>query len=437
VAILIDEYDAPILSKLDKPDEANVIREALKTFYGVLKEVSEWRGFTFITGVTKFTKASIFSELNNLVDLTLNKKYVDICGLTMAEFDLFFEDQTSSPVSNDPSFMPPILTSLIDNGQLAPEATLADFKQMILDWYDGYTWDGKTRMLNPWSVFSLFFQNEFANYWFNSGTPSFLTKLGQKAFKGYEIFRADNSINNTLNVIDVGYIDPITMLFQAGYLTIDKAQGSIDEEMAYSLRPPNREVLNSYIPLALAQRAGSFKRTSLVQKQAEAVLSALTQRDAAGLELAFASFLAGIPFSNHLPYEAYYQTAFILAMGMAGQRYESQDESADGIFDVHLLTADGTDYIIEFKYVSKKDPNDTKKDLPRDKLKEKMEKASIEAMDQIEMRKYDLKFKGGTNEIYKVAMVVGGYNEVRAVFSLSQNWSLILEPMGGYIVNSQ
>jgi hypothetical protein len=306
---------------------------------------------------------------------------------------------------------------------------------MILEWYDGYTWDGTTRMLNPWSVFNLFTNNEFDNYWFTSGTPSFLKKLGNKKnFKGYEIFKADKSISNSLNAIDIDNVNPITLLFQAGYLTIDSVHGAVNKKLTYSLRPPNWEVTDSYIPLVLSQHAEMFEEPMLIQTQANAVLSALTQRDAAGLELAFASFLAGIPFANHLPYEAYYQTAFILAMGMAGQYYESQDESADGVFDVHLLTADGTDYIIEFKYVPKKDPNDSNNDLTLDKMREKMEKASVAAMDQIEMRKYDLKFKGGTNEIYKVAMVVGGYNEVRAVFSLSQHWSLVPGPMGRYVV---
>jgi hypothetical protein len=137
VAVLIDEYDAPILAQIESPELAKKIRDAMRSFYAVLKDMEDYRGFTFITGVTKFAKTSIFSTLNNLEDLTLDKDYATICGLTMAEFDSFLEERQDDP--NLKAF----LTELITLGRL-PEAGSKDkFRQLVLDWYDGYSWDGR------------------------------------------------------------------------------------------------------------------------------------------------------------------------------------------------------------------------------------------------------------------------------------------------------
>ncbi|MDR1657798.1 MAG: AAA family ATPase, partial [Deltaproteobacteria bacterium] len=132
VAVLIDEYDAPILSELGNPQLADNIRKCLRIFYLVLKDIETFRGFTFITGVTKFAQASIFSALNNLVDITLDDQYASICGFTEAEFNSLF-----------PEYMEAMLESLKAAGTRPPEETLTDLKQSITDWYDSYTWDGQ------------------------------------------------------------------------------------------------------------------------------------------------------------------------------------------------------------------------------------------------------------------------------------------------------
>ncbi|MDR2142023.1 MAG: AAA family ATPase, partial [Deltaproteobacteria bacterium] len=159
-AILIDEYDAPIIRHLDQPERANQVRKILQQFYSALKHAEKDRGFTFITGVTKFTKASIFSALNNLVDLTLDDDYANICGFTLEEFDALFQDHLVETLGYFKS-----------KADWATEWAIADLRREILAWYDGYSWDGKSRVLNPWSVLNFFRSNSFSNYWYNSGDP--------------------------------------------------------------------------------------------------------------------------------------------------------------------------------------------------------------------------------------------------------------------------
>jgi hypothetical protein len=186
VAVLIDEYDAPITKQLDNITLANEIRSTLRDFYDVLKAKEEIRGFTFITGVTRFTKTSIFSTLNNLVDLTLNKKYATICGFTISELDNLFKEH-----------MKETLASLKSDGVLAPESTSSELKELILKWYDGYSWDGQTRVLNPWSLLSFFDLQIFDDYWTQSGgQPSFLIKLIQSGQVSVSSLIDEKSINN-------------------------------------------------------------------------------------------------------------------------------------------------------------------------------------------------------------------------------------------------
>jgi hypothetical protein len=241
VAVLIDEYDAPILSQIARPEIATEIRDAMGAFYAVLKDAEKWRGPTFITGVTKFTKASIFSSLNNLIDLTLNEDYADICGLTVKEFDVFFEDQMVDPDPENPSKKPRLLEKLISKGVFPKDITKEAFKETILAKYDGYSWDGQTRLLNPWSVLSLFEQSKFGDFWYDSGPPKFMHDLVTKDWRIYEIFKTDSFLTDSMNTIDVGNMSSPALLFQSGYLTIGRIE-SDSESTRYYLRFPNQEV---------------------------------------------------------------------------------------------------------------------------------------------------------------------------------------------------
>ncbi|MDR1487139.1 MAG: AAA family ATPase, partial [Deltaproteobacteria bacterium] len=210
VAVLIDEYDAPIIKNLNQPSLADTIRQELADFYGTLKTLSGKLGHIFITGVSRFTKASIFSSLNNLIDLTLIPDFVDICGLNSSEFESLLEE-----------FQENSLAALIADGTIAPASSKDDLKKLILNWYDGYSWDGKTKVLNPWSVFSFFYFNLISCFWYASGTPKFLKDLFGSKKMEFDLVKEPLFYDQTWNEIDkVDILDPAVVLFQTGYLTV-------------------------------------------------------------------------------------------------------------------------------------------------------------------------------------------------------------------------
>jgi len=190
VVILVDEYDKPILDRIENCDEALAIREVLKDFYSVIKDADAHVRFAFLTGVSKFSKAGIFSGLNNLRDITVVPVYSAICGYTEADLDTVF----------------------------APELAGLDRKE-IRRWYNGYNWLGET-VYNPFDVLLLFANRTFSPYWFESGTPTFLVKLlaGRGMFTPQlERLRGDDEL---LSSFDVEHISVEALLWQTGYLTL-------------------------------------------------------------------------------------------------------------------------------------------------------------------------------------------------------------------------
>jgi hypothetical protein len=294
---------------------------------------------------------------------------------------------------------------------------------------------------------SFFKKTEFKNYWYASGSPSFLVNLIKEHKLDPTKFNAGDCLTDSVNVIDLDEAsNPKALMFQAGYLTVDKVERLIGDPKFY-LRFPNLEVQ------AAVARLWLFLPKPLddpltMKTQAEALLARLVNRDAAKFEEAFESFLSSLPYQSHLPYEAYYQTVFLLALTMAGQSYEAEGSVGDGRFDVHLRLADGTDHIVEIKHVdfssSERKITETKKrertkkpatDKQRDEQSERrelMNKAIIEALAQIEKNKYSKKFQGSDNEIYKTALVIGGRADVGIVFERAANWSLKKDKFGGY-----
>jgi hypothetical protein len=210
--VLIDEYDARILSKLTETYLAGKIREALGTFCCVLKSAEEHRGFTFITGVTRFSKASVFSALNSLKDLTLDPEYASICGFTLKEFDSLFADRMSLTPARTKSM-----------GIMDKEATEADLRDKILDWYDACTWDGRTRVLNPWPALNFFDNSSFSEYWYASDGASFLADLTKDRQINLASFSSSGFLTDGLNAIYAGArYSSKALLFQAGCLTVDR-----------------------------------------------------------------------------------------------------------------------------------------------------------------------------------------------------------------------
>jgi hypothetical protein len=226
-AILIDEYDKPILSNIHKPEYVDRIREILKEFYGAIKTKESNLSFIFITGISKFSKMSIFSELNNLTDLTLRKDYADMLGLTDEEIDTYFREYIEK-VKNEKNM------------------TESKFWTRLKDYYNGFSFDGQHFLYNPYSILNFFATSEFRNYWFESGTPSHLIELiKSKMLKSTDFVNKRVGIDFTSRR-PIESTSPESFLFQAGYLTIKD-----QEDEFYSLDYPNMEVKSSFNSLFL------------------------------------------------------------------------------------------------------------------------------------------------------------------------------------------
>jgi hypothetical protein len=327
----------------------------------------------------------------------------------------------------DPLGRPQKLLNFINGKFLPPEATVDDLKKELLTLYDGYSWDGEYHLLNPWSVFEAFEINELGNFWFTSGTPSFLNELAHKDFNIYEIFQTDTHLKGNQNAIDIGNMKPLALLFQSGYLTVDHRE-VIANEKRYYLRFPNLEVQSSIYQLTLGLE-DAIKTLSALKIQAEALWVSLSNLDPEGAEEAFSDILCGFPPNIHSPYERYYQVIFLMALGVAGHSFVSESRPGEGFFDVQLQTANGDNFIIEMKYVSA-ESGPEKPELTQDELNKRMEEAAQKALAQIEAKKYARKFRGQGNNIYKTALVIGDQTDVLVVFEKAENWHLVRDNQG-------
>ncbi|MGE5343194.1 MAG: AAA family ATPase [Candidatus Omnitrophota bacterium] len=229
VVILIDEYDKPMIEYIEAEEfeKAEEIRRVLKNFYGVIKASDAFLRFVFITGVSKFSKVSVFSDLNNLRDITLSEQFATLLGYTDAELQHYFERHLNE------------MTAQTGNSR-------GELLAKIRKWYNGYSWNGKDFVYNPFSILNFFTEKKFENFWFSTGTPTFLIHLikdQQADILEFENLMADNFI---LESFDIDNMDISALLFQTGYLTIKSV--TIEHDVrTYELSYPNHEVRQSFL----------------------------------------------------------------------------------------------------------------------------------------------------------------------------------------------
>ena len=326
VVVLVDEYDKPMLRSFDNPELQRDFRETLMAFYTVLKDADAYLQLVFITGVTKFAQMGIFSNLNQLQDISLHPAYTTLCGMTRAEIEAVFA---------------PELQSLARGNGLTYEEAMDKLGRQ----YDGYhfnyrNWEG---MFNPFSVLNTFSTGLFENAWSASGTPTFLAEMLRKTdfdlrdLDGIEVSSASLSDDRA----DIH--NPVPMIYQSGYLTIKKYDPQFG---LYTLGFPNEEVkygfLNFvapfYTPVASTDTAfyiGKFVR-ELTSGDVEAFLERLR------------CFFADFPYELNTKTERHYQVVFYLVFKLMGQFTEAEVRSARGRADAVVKTADYT-YVFEFK----------------------------------------------------------------------------------------
>ncbi len=324
VVVLVDEYDKPILDRIEEPERAQQIREVLKDFYSVIKDSDAYIRFALLTGVSKFSKVSLFSGLNNLQDITLDERYSAICGYTDADVDSVF----------------------------APELPGLD-REEIRRWYNGYNWLG-TSVYNPFDLLLLFDKRKFHPYWFETGTPTFLLKLlGQQRQFIPELGHIVAG-ERLLSTFDVEHIATEALLWQTGYLTIDETQ-HLFGEYRYRLRYPNREVYQSLHDSLIIAWSGAEPNGTTTLGNKYRLGDLLLARDVAGMRALFHAFFASIPhdwYRNNpiTQYEGFYASVFYSYFAALGLDIVVEDTTNHGRIDM-AVRFEGHTYLFEFKVV--------------------------------------------------------------------------------------
>jgi hypothetical protein len=328
VVVLIDEYDKPIIDHLGKGTKALEIaranRDILKHFLGVLKDgdVSDALRFVFITGVSKFSRVSIFSELNNLDDITMNRHYAEMLGYTQKEVETCFAEY---------------IELFAKEHNKSPDKIIEKLKK----YYNGYRFSKKEIFVyNPFSVLKSLSGQEFENYWFETGTPAFLVNLlheNRWYLPSIENMQATESVFSTYELDD---LKPEALLFQTGYVTIKNVRGRL-----YTFGYPNQEVKTAFLETLLYSVAkGLSNRSRFVLLAEYPFLEDIN----AFIETVKAIF-ASIPYTNEIKRdEAYFHTLFYLMVCASGADADSEVLTSEGRIDLVIEFSDKF-YIIEFK----------------------------------------------------------------------------------------
>jgi len=359
VVVIIDEYDKPLLETIDLPELHEQIKKELKGFYGVLKSYDQYLRFVFITGVTKFSRVSVFSDLNQLTDLTLNPSYADICGLTQEEVERDFE--------------PEIAAVLKETGR-DRETYLENLRRF----YNGYRFSKKPlTVYNPFGLLQHFGENgEFLSYWYETGTPTFLINLIKK--QKIDIIKMDDMRvrHDDFRRYDTHNMRAAPMLYQCGYLTISDYNEKRNE---YTLDYPNLEVSYSFANSLMEQYL------QVPEDRSQALFSKLPDAlDDGNIEdaiNALRQFLAGVPYDIIKETENYYQTVVFLIFKILGLNCRAEVRIADGRIDT-LVETDDFVYCFEFK----------------------LDKSADEALAQINSKDYLLPWTGSGKKLFKVGV---------------------------------
>ena len=324
IAILVDEYDKPILGLLGHP-EVSGVKSVLKAFYSVIKTTEPLQRFVLVTGVSKFSKVSIFSDLNNLTDLTMDARAADLLGYTHEEV-----------LANFPEHLDAFAETL---GTTRGEA----FAELV-KWYDGYHFDENSpAMFNPVSVGKALSSRKIKNYWFETGTPTFLLEL----LKRHPVDFGDLELpEHAFSVYEPEAPAVLPLLVQTGYLTIKEArrEGVVS---IYRLDYPNREVSSSF-SYHLSQLAASDWREPEMEGFVGGMARALRAGDAAAMVDQLRTFFAAIPYDIAISSEKYYQSLFYAAFLLLGARVDVEVRTNLGRIDA-VVRVPGFVYVFEFK----------------------------------------------------------------------------------------
>ena len=326
VVILVDEYDKPLLQAIGDDKLQDTFRTTLKSFYGALKSKDDCIKFAMLTGVTKFGKVSVFSDLNNLKDISLDNRYYNLCGIDEGELHGVFE---------------PYVQRLADSQNITLDKAYSELKRN----YDGYHFSkNMVGMYNPFSLLNAFDSLEIGNYWFETGTPSYLVELMQdQDMKLWNITKKLVS-SDVLNSVDIATTEPISVIFQSGYLTI---KGYKNEYDGYLLGFPNEEVKRGFLRYLIPRYTSV--RPSDTAFEIESFVEEVRGGDISGFMKRLKSFFANTPYDLIKDTENHYQNVLFILCNLCGLYTKAEFHTSNGRVDMTIETPDYV-YIFEFKY---------------------------------------------------------------------------------------
>ena len=356
VVVLVDEYDKPLLQSIGNKALQEEFRNTLKPFYGVLKSLDGCIRFALLTGVTKFGKVSVFSDLNNLDDISMNNQYATLCGITEKEIHTNIEEG---------------IRSLASAQNLSYEETCVKLKEM----YDGYHFTSDSEgIYNPFSLFNALKNKTFGNYWFETGTPTYLVELLKRNRYNLKDMTETVSSADVLNSI-YGDDEPIPVIYQSGYLTI---KGYNPRFKTYRLGFPNKEVeegfMNFLIPYytPIKKEKTAFSIENFVEEIERGDIDSFFRR--------LQSFFADTPYELVRDRELHYQNVLFIVFKLIGLYVKAEYHTSQGRIDLALQT-DKYIYVMEFKL-----------------------EGSAEALRQIEEKQYALPFVTDKRQVFQIGI---------------------------------
>lgn len=358
VVVLVDEYDKPLLNVVDNIPLLDQFRAILKSFYGILKSYDRYLRFVFLTGVTRFDKVSIFSDLNNLIDISMTEKYSAICGYTQKELETVFE---------------PEIAQLAEKKKISHEECIVQLKKM----YDGYHFtEDLLDIYNPFSTMSAFVNNNLGSYWFATGTPTFLVKMMQKTSFPLETLEDGIDVDGTsLEGYRLNSEMPVPMLYQTGYLTIKDYESDIQ---AFTLGFPNNEVRYGFFKCLVPYYAGFENGTDKIEivNFIKEIRSGQVEKFMKRIQGIFA---ASPKETSQKYYELNVQAFFWLIFKLIGQFIQCEVQNGEGRSDAIVWTKEAI-YIFEFK----------------------LDGTAEEAMSQINSKNYAISYETDGRKITKI-----------------------------------
>jgi len=357
VVILVDEYDAPILKNITNLECALAMRDFLSNFYTTVKALDAHLRFVFLTGVSKFSKASVFSGMNNLRDISFSDDFAALCGYTQQELEFCF----SGHIEAQAALMQQSRTELLES---------------LRFWYNGYRFSpAPVTVYNPFSILLFFTEKRFDNYWFSTGTPTFLIELVKNKFPDLTAIEEVKVSRKAFDAFEIGTLPLIPLLYQCGYITIREYYPELNN---YSFTYPNEEVRRSFFESLIGSMLSENNAdANLIFEQ---LRGAVYEGDVTKLCSSLRNILATIPYNAHIPKEAYYHTILHI-VGMGIGRVESEVATSNGRIDLVLHAATAV-YIIELK----------------------LNKSAQEALDQIKDRRYFEPYIGRGKNVHLIGL---------------------------------